>query len=122
MGARPPRARWLAPSPATLQACIPVHRLVTRHASVPTGEGAGRQRPGRARSPFSTAWIRLGRRRIVRRESRLARFRCPFRHEGGWRNDFCWALITVVAVPRWGVDTVGDIRLSLLTALGLPEI
>src|SRR5436190_18703268 len=59
---------------------------------------------------------------LARQESRLARFRCPFRHEGGWRNGFCWALITVVAVPRWGVDTVGDIRLSLLTALGLPEI
>src|SRR6266545_3806788 len=28
------------------------HRLVTRRALVPTGEGAGRQRPGRARSPF----------------------------------------------------------------------
>src|SRR5438034_3502149 len=56
--ARLGRGGWRSRQPL-LQAWDRVHRLVTRLALVPTGEAAGRQRPGRARSPFSTAWIRL---------------------------------------------------------------
>ena len=56
--ARRERSGW-RPRQPPLQARDWVHRLVTRRALVPTGEGAGRQRPGRARSPLSTAWTRL---------------------------------------------------------------
>ncbi len=35
------------------------HVLVTRHAAPPPGRGAGWLRPGRACSPFPTAWFRL---------------------------------------------------------------
>jgi hypothetical protein len=52
------RSGW-PPRQPLLQAWDRVRRLVTRRALESTGEGAGRQRAGRARSKCSTAWIRL---------------------------------------------------------------
>jgi hypothetical protein len=43
------------------------HCSVTRRAAPPPGEGAGWPRPGRACSPFPTAWLRLSSRDISRR-------------------------------------------------------
>ena len=72
--ARRERSGW-RPRQPPLQARDWVHRLVTRRASVPTGEGAGRQRPGRARSPLSTASFRP--RRLDLRALTLVSPPCP---------------------------------------------
>jgi len=58
-GSAPATGAVVGASPTTLASVGSVRRLVTRHAVVPTGEGAGRQRPRRARSPVSTARRRL---------------------------------------------------------------
>ena len=58
--ARPGRRDW---RPRQSPSRLPerTHCSVTRRATEPPGEGAGWQRPGRACSPFPTAWTRLSR-------------------------------------------------------------
>ncbi len=56
--ARPGRRDW-RPRQSLSRLPEQTHCSVTRRAAQPPGEGAGWQRPGRACSPFSTAWLQL---------------------------------------------------------------
>ena len=58
--ARPGRRDW-RPRQSPLAPPERTHRSVAARAGEPPGEGAGWQRPGRACSPFPTAWLRLSR-------------------------------------------------------------
>ena len=74
-GARPPRALWLAPSPTTFASVAPGSPFVDSPRFGANRRGGGRKRPGRARSPLSTASFRP--RRLDLRALTLVSPPCP---------------------------------------------
>ena len=77
MGSAPASGAVAGASPATTRRIKNSHRSVSGDAAVPTGEGAGWMRPGRARSPFLTASFQLRYRLRCSWRKSLANYHCP---------------------------------------------
>ena len=79
--ARPGRRDW-RPRQSPSRLTERTQCSVTRRAAQPPGEGAGWPRPGRACSPFPTAWLRLGADHR-RTWSDFVRYDLPARYKSG---------------------------------------